>query len=886
MALSFAEFVADGAVKTFTVPFPYLEESHVNVYVDGTKLTESEYSFLSPTTVEITVAPTNGVIVRLERDTSIDSKAVEFAAKSLLRSEDLSKATDQLLFALQEREEDETSVLSVGLDGKYDFGNRVGINLNDPTDDQDATNVRWVRSIVDSKLANVTELRNDAIAAADEAQTSAQSSALSSQNAQASKDAADDARDSALAAVGAAQAASASAALNAELARTTQEAIDGLYLGSQSSAPTTDLLGNPLVSGNWYFDTAMNAARIYANGAWNTATSSFVDVTGTVTATTVTADLTGDVTGNVTGNVTGDVTGALSAGDNVKAQFGDGNDLQIYHDGSNSYIKDAGTGNLIIDATDLRLRSNSGEVFLKATENDAVELRHNNSAKLATTSTGVDVTGTVVADAATITGTVTADGLTVDGNVEVSSANAILRLMETDTTDVNTTLRTSSGNFRIQSTNDAKSTNTQRLTVDHATGDISFYEDTGTTAKFFWDASAERLGIGTSSPVSELHIENAVGATGDVRVTLDTGSGSTSGQDAQIYSYRSNAALILGTNNAERMRIDSCCIVGIGTDSPSRNYGGTVACPSLTSTGSTIHLTDGTSGSGANDGTDFLHYGTDTYITNRESTGATRFYNGGSERARIDSSGNLLVGRTSQLTDANMQAGGTGTEIGSILRHSRTGGTPVIFNRNTDDGDIVALFKDGTTVGSIRSRSGVVSTLILDPRPGGNGITGTSTGFYPVDQTGDAKDAGVNLGTASVRFKDLYLSGGVYLGGTGSANHLDDYEEGTWTPTSGVALTLSTDNRYVKIGRLVVITYDITFASSSSGSAAIVSNLPFSVPSSERGSGIVGWSDSGSNDSIHVSGTNFTFRYNGNTERSYSQVAGDRFIGQIIYRTS
>ena len=39
----------------------------------------------------------------------------------------------------------------------------------------------------------------------------------------------------------------------------------------------------------------------------------------------------------------------------------------------------------------------------------------------------------------------------------------------------------------------------------------------------------------------------------------------------------------------------------------------------------------------------------------------------------------------------------------------------------------------------------------------------------------------VDLAT-TFRFKDLYLSGGVYLGGTGSANQLDDYEEGTWTP--------------------------------------------------------------------------------------------------------
>ena len=106
-----------------------------------------------------------------------------------------------------------------------------------------------------------------------------------------------------------------------------------------------------------------------------------------------------DVT--VNGTVTAD---GVSLGDNEKAQFGAGNDLQVYHDGSHSYIKDAGTGNLLIDATDLRLRSSSGEVFLSATENGAVSLRHDNSTKIATTSSGVDVTGSITASSDFILG--------------------------------------------------------------------------------------------------------------------------------------------------------------------------------------------------------------------------------------------------------------------------------------------------------------------------------------------------------------------------------------------------------------------------------------------------------------------------------------------------
>ena len=93
-------------------------------------------------------------------------------------------------------------------------------------------------------------------------------------------------------------------------------------------------------------------------------------------------------------SVTGDVmSGNLSFGDNDKAIFGAGSDLQIYHDGSNSIIKDAGAGNLFIDATDFKLRSAIGENMLTMTTNGKVGLRYNGLEKLATTSTGISVTG-------------------------------------------------------------------------------------------------------------------------------------------------------------------------------------------------------------------------------------------------------------------------------------------------------------------------------------------------------------------------------------------------------------------------------------------------------------------------------------------------------------
>ena len=85
--------------------------------------------------------------------------------------------------------------------------------------------------------------------------------------------------------------------------------------------------------------------------------------------------------------------------DDVKALFGNSSDLEIYHDGSNSYIKDVGTGNLRLRGTDLRLESSSlAHNFIVCTEGGSVTAYHNDSSKFSTTATGINVTGTIIGD--------------------------------------------------------------------------------------------------------------------------------------------------------------------------------------------------------------------------------------------------------------------------------------------------------------------------------------------------------------------------------------------------------------------------------------------------------------------------------------------------------
>jgi hypothetical protein len=93
-------------------------------------------------------------------------------------------------------------------------------------------------------------------------------------------------------------------------------------------------------------------------------------------------------------------TGNVSVGDNVQIRLGDDDDLQLYHNANNSYLRDVGTGKLHItsDGTGVSIDKGTSELMATFDIDGAVTLYHDNSAKIATSSTGVDITGEVKAD--------------------------------------------------------------------------------------------------------------------------------------------------------------------------------------------------------------------------------------------------------------------------------------------------------------------------------------------------------------------------------------------------------------------------------------------------------------------------------------------------------
>jgi hypothetical protein len=194
----------------------------------------------------------------------------------------------------------------------------------------------------------------------------------------------------------------------------------------------------------------------------------------------------------------------------------------------------------------------------------------------------------------------------------------------------------------------------------------------------------------------------------------------------------------------------------------------------------------------------------------------------------LDTSGNLLVGKASN------SFGTTGVALNpdGSNNMTRSGDPALALNRLTSDGAILGLYKDGTNVGSIKSRNS--ESLMIGSDYGTDAyICLSNDNVFPVTSTGVVKDGATNLGVSTGRWKDLYLSGGVYLGGTGAANKLDDYEEGTWTPIlDNVICTHTTQTgTYTKIGNLVTARFviEVTGLNTADGSGFQVGGLPFTV---------------------------------------------------------
>ena len=500
-------------------------------------------------------------------------------------------------------------------------------------------------------------------------------------------------------------------------------------------------------------------------------------------------------------------------GDNDKATFGAGDDLQIYHDGANSVVKETGSGQLRLQGDDLYLMDAAGtSLYLAGVSGAQTQIYHNAATKLATTATGIDVTGRAVVDGLTssasivgtsnsnslggttftsaistvglsstaaitstsnsnslggtsftssidVTGTVTADGLDIS-----STGNDSFTQTHTDGNTVIFTQSGTGGDVQWRNANGGALINTAATNraLFASNGDVSFYEDTGTTAKFFWDASAEKLGIGTSSPDTVLHLAKSSAATLRLESTataLATGgvlgaiefesndTGSQSGVNAKINSVFTNTvgatSLQFFTSDSfavvdstPKMVINNVGNVGIGTDSPSEKL-------HIQGDGADILLTDAAGGqtaklgaTGSNNGLLELNNSAHVGTVFLNSSGDS-YLNGGNVGIGTDSPATLIEASGSSTSTTT----GISSPLGLTLRNTDTtdGNYTTIQNRD-GNGDQNAEIKfinvshagnTGAIAFTTRSATGEFAEKVRISHTGSVGI-GTSSPARPL----------------------------------------------------------------------------------------------------------------------------------------------------------
>ena len=494
--------------------------------------------------------------------------------------------------------------------------------------------------------------------------------------------------------------------------------------------------------------------------------SSTITTTGTVTGGTLAGTLSTAAQPNITslGTITGlTTTGDINFGDGDKAVFGAGSDLQIYHDGSNSYIDEIGTGALFIKSSNgIYLNGKTtDEALARFIENGAVNLFYDNVQKLATTSSGIDVTGTV-----------TSDGLTVDGNVGIgtSSPSYKTEIVGGDF-GIGGGAGTSQLGIEIRGTVlsaiPAAQVRGYIATGDSAIGvagdlliaprtsvpsSIRFITGTTPAEKMRIDSSGN-VGIGTTSITNVQTPTLQLGTTRGA-IAIGTGDIQDNGNTLDIGSAR---PISFSISSSEKMRIDSSGNVGIGTTSIGKT---------LTVGGTGLRVQSTASA-------DFYSTGQDALIVNN-GTANLRFWNNAAERMRIDSSGNVGIGQTSPVQPLSI-SGASGSARMSLERSNTntTGGVGSI-QWNALDGHagagIVAL-GDGDDEGaymafrttSAASSSDVYASTTERMRitsSGNVGIANTSPA-YTLDVTGTinaSTDVKINGASAATTGKAIAMA--------------------------------------------------------------------------------------------------------------------------------
>jgi hypothetical protein len=297
MAVVQNTYTGNGSTVLYSLSFPYLEQTDVKVSVNGTIVTN--YIFATASSIQFLTAPSAGAAIVIYRETYSDETSATIFPGSAIKAADLNNNFTQILYVAQEVVARAVSTLGSTMSGILNMGGFRITNLGSPVNSTDASTKAYVDSNVGAVSASATAAAASASAAATSASnasssassaaSSASSASTSASNAASSASSALSSANSATSSASAASTSASNAATSASNASTSEtnaansatsaassaasalaafDSFDDRYLGAKASDPSVDNDGDPLTSGDLYWNSTLSVMKVYTGSAW------------------------------------------------------------------------------------------------------------------------------------------------------------------------------------------------------------------------------------------------------------------------------------------------------------------------------------------------------------------------------------------------------------------------------------------------------------------------------------------------------------------------------------------------------------------------------------------------------------------------------------------
>jgi len=836
-----ASYSGNGSLTTFAYGFKIFDQGDLTVILRAANGAETVQTITTHYTVTgvgsasggnvvFGSAPASGVTVVILREMDLD-QGLDLVPNDPFPAQSLENSLDKLTFMVQQHKEElgrtikasRTNVLAgsefvisaadrankvFSFDGSGDLaitqelgtfkGNWAAstvYKVRDLVKDTSTNNIFFVNSEHTSSGAqplttNANSAKYDLIVDAAAATTSATAAAASETaaetaetNAETAQAASEAARDASVVAKNAsvtAQGASETAQTASEAAQAAAEAVydtfDDRYLGAKSTSggdPTVDNDGNALIDGALFFDTTNNATKVYNLGttSWLRTTPTSVEQTNinALSASAVIADMailgTADVVNDMNILATADVVtdmNVLATADvvtdmNVLGTADVVNDMNVLGTaatvtamnllGTNAVVTDMsilGTADVVNDMNVLGTSANVTAMGLLGTSAVVTDMSILGTADVVNDMNVLGTTANVTV--MNVLGT----SANVTAMSTVSGISADVTAVAADATDIGTVATDLSGSDNIGT----------------VAGSISNVNNVGGSI-----ANVNTVATNLSSVNSFANVYRT--GSSDPTTNLDEGDLFYNSTSNTLKIYTGSAWEAGVTDSSDFLRSDQA-----------------------DSTSYTISFTGD-----IEVGDQILHHGdTDTSIR-FPAADTVSFETGGSERARIDSSGNFIVGKTNSL----IGTAGTSIESTGKVEINAANTTPLTVSRITDEGNMISFYEGGSLRGSIGIKS---DDLFITSANSGIRFDFNNTRIIPCGTSGLGSDNTDDWGDPGTRWKDGYFAGDLYVGDQifhdgDTDTYLQFHAANQWRVVTGGVERLEVNNSRTQIDTLL-----------------------------------------------------------------------------------